>query len=682
MANLQPLTLPQPHAPNRLLRLLPLLFACVLALGFSLQESDTPTAADIQANPEASTDEVLSNDEVESKTEDDADTAATTNPATPAGPKATTPATFYDLFVLLPAFAAIIIAIGMRQVIPALLIGIIIAAFMMRPFDAGTMVAGATPESLLPYTVNSIRKAFEGYIVGAFTGDDGTSHTLVVLFTLTIGAMVGVIESSGGTRAVVNAMAGFASNRRGGQVTAWFSGLFVFFDDYANCMIVGPTMRPVFDRLRISREKLAYIVDSTAAPVSSILIGTWLATEISMIDTGLAELSPAERPDYLQGATGFTIFWASIPYRFYALLAIIMVFLVSWTRRDFGPMLKAEREAYRNPIAPADPSLDAAQPVGRAWYAVVPIATIVLGVVTLLFVTGWQPGNEALRDAVAAGTYTPTNGSDAFLIATESTEDKINYSYSARDRLEQLILVLGNCDTYVSLLYAALSALLVGIVINLGTGAASIRQTFDGMNDGIARVFPALIVLALAWALSAGTKELQVGIVAEDYLRNRLDFAVQWLPLATFLAAAIVSFATGTSWGTMTILCPIAVTLGARLTMDMPNPAPFEEQQIFYATVGAVLVGAVFGDHCSPISDTTVLSSLATSCPLDRHVWTQIPYALVTAGASILVGDILLRQFHQPWWVGLIGGTALLWVILLLFGRRADAQPRSIVTTN
>ncbi|MGE3180815.1 MAG: Na+/H+ antiporter NhaC family protein [Phycisphaerae bacterium] len=652
------------------LYLLPLILVGALALGFSLQDNTVSSEEPIAR-------ESATGSANDGRPAVDQPTGGGLTPTSGPAPAAT-PATYYDLAVLLPAFAAIVIAIAMRQVIPALLIGILIAAFMIRPFESGTMQPGGAPEALVPYIVNSIRKGFEGYLVGAFTGDDGTNHTLVVLFTLTIGGMVGVIEASGGTRAVVNAMARFASDRRGGQTTAWFSGLFVFFDDYANCMIVGPTMRPVFDRLRISREKLAYIVDSTAAPVSSILIGTWLATEISMIDEGLGKLGAAERPSFLQGATGFTIFWASIPYRYYALLAIIMVFLVSWTRRDFGPMLKAEREAYTNPVIPEDLALQTVQPVGRAWYAIVPIAVIVVGVVSLLFLTGWTPGNAALRDAVAAGQYSPTNGSEAFLasVAENGRATGTVYSFSWRDRLEQLIMVLGNCDTYVSLLYAALAALLAGVIINLSTGAANVRATFEGMNDGIARVFPALIVLALAWALSAGTEDLQVGAVAEEYLKNRLQFDARWLPLATFVSAAVVSFATGTSWGTMTILCPIAVTLGARLTMgmDADPTSSLEAHDIFYATVGAVLVGAVFGDHCSPISDTTVLSSMASGCTLDAHVWTQMPYALVTAGTSILVGDFLLREFNQPWWVGLIGGTVLLWIILMIFGRRVETM--------
>jgi Na+/H+ antiporter NhaC len=558
------------------------------------------------------------------------------------------PASYYGLWTMAPALAAITLAITLRQVIPALLVGIFIAAFMMQPFrapDANYSVGLSGP---LDYVVASFRLAIEGYLIGAFRGGEGSEgekHLMVILFTLSIGGLIGVIEAGGGTRAVVNIMARWASNSRRGQLTAWFAGLVVFFDDYANCLIVGPTMRPVFDRLQISRQKLSYIIDSTASCVASIMISTWLATEISMIENGLnAARHAGNLPEFLAGDSAFTVFWKSIPYRYYALLTILLVFLVAITRRDFGPMLKAERAAAATPPRAETVVADADAPRGRAWHAVVPVAVIVFGMVALLIATGWHgAAAEVAAEAQAGGSAAP---------------------------VKEWIAILNSADTYRSVLYAGAAALFTAVAINLITRNTTLKRTFDGMLSGMSHVFPAMLVLSLAWALShAASKELELGTVATQYINASLP--PKWLPLCTFLAAALVSFATGTSWGTINILCPLAVSLGAGVTGAMSN-ATGEAEQIFLATVGAVLAGACFGDHCSPLNDSTVMAALVSECTLESHVWTQFPYAVVTMITSVFVGDVLVRIYQQPPWVGLLGGAVVLWLVLMIFGRRAD----------
>ncbi|MDX2197458.1 MAG: Na+/H+ antiporter NhaC family protein [Phycisphaerae bacterium] len=602
--------------------------------------------------------------------------AASSAAASNVAAGAISPAKYYDLWTLAPAVLAIILAITLRQVIPAMVLGILLASFMMQPLISGEGPLSGGAMGLMWYVIGSVRLCFEHYILGAYSGPSGSDHLRVVLFTLAIGGMIGVMEAGGGTRAIVNHVARFASNRRGGQLSAWFAGLLVFFDDYANCLIIGPTMRPVFDRLRISRQKLAYIIDATASCVASVMISTWLATEISMIDKGLREATVnGALPTFLQGATGFSIFWASIPYRHYVLLALIMVFLVALTRRDFGPMLKAEREAYLNPPPErdADPygtehlseqpghdggagglaSAGAGARRGRAWYAVVPIFVIVAGMMGLLLATGWGAGSESYQKMVADGLYKPAS--------------------ALAGGTRWMIEILGKGDTYSSILYAGLAALTIAILINLGTGAANVTRTFNGMMSGMTHVFPALCVLTLAWALSAATGKdgLQLSAVAVKYVNSNLP--AKMLPLATFLSAALVAFATGTSWGTINILCPVATTVGAAVAATMEPTSPGQAQEIFLATVGAVLAGACFGDHCSPLNDSTVMAALVSECSLESHVWTQLPYALVTMATTVFIGDILLRHYEQPWWVGLLAGTVVLLFVLLIFGRRADA---------
>lgn len=539
------------------------------------------------------------------------------------------PGAFYGAWVLTPAIVTIVLAIVLRQVVPALAIGILLGAFMLVPFPpAGTSFGTGF--------VAGVQLSLEHYLVGALA-DHG--HVKVIVFTLLIAGMVGVIAANGGTGAVVNAVARWGSTRRRGQVVTWFAGLIVFFDDYANAMIIGPAMRPVCDRLRISRAKLAYIVDSTAAPVSSLaVISTWIGYEIGCIQAGLDQL--AARPDFLADVGGYQAFITSLPFRFYPILALVLVLLIGLLDRDFGPMLRAEREALRTP--PAEPGAAEAAVVGRAWWAIFPVVVLVVLTLVLLVLPGWR--------AVDWGMFQPPPGMGYALGAVHA--------------------VIGQADAFNPILYAGAAALLSAVVISLATGALTLPQTIDSATEAMSRLVPTLIVLVLAWTLSATMKDLQLAEVAVGLLRSAgFDdpFRLRALPVCIFAAACVVSFATGTSWGTMGILCPATVTIAAGL---VPVLSPAEAQHVFYASVGAVLAGAVFGDHCSPISDTTVLSSLATGCTLESHVWTQMPYAVVVAAVSMLCGDVFVRYTDLPPWGGLLLGAVLLLVIVRVFGRQ------------
>jgi Na+/H+ antiporter NhaC len=547
----------------------------------------------------------------------------------------------YGAWVLVPPLVTIVLAIALRQVIPALTIGVLIAAYMMVPCLPPAEAYGGG-------VVGGFRLAVEKYLLGAFavidpkTGGIKHDHLKIIVFTFLIGGMVGVVAANGGTRAAVERIARWASTRARAQLATWFAGLIVFFDDYANAMIVGPSMRPMTDRLGISRAKLAYIVDSTAAPVSSIaLIGTWVGAEISYIQRGLTTVENAGPvPAFLDGVTAYGAFLWSLPYRFYAVLAIVMVFLIGLLGRDFGPMRKAERDVpLPKDLSESDAARSHESPVGRAWYAVVPVLVLVFATMGLLVVTGWPAGGLASLESIA----------------------------KMPRWLSLVVGVLRHADAQNSILYGALAALIIAIAISLATRALTLAKSVDAATDVMARMFPTVVVLVLAWTLSAAMGDLRLGEVAVALL-SRHGFNAIWLPFLIFVSSCVVSFATGTSWGTMGILCPATVTISAGLLREMPVD---EAMPIFYAAVGAVLAGSVFGDHCSPISDTTVLSSIASECSLEQHVWTQMPYALTVAVVSTLSGEVLCRYFNQPWWVGLMVGTIALLLIVLLVGRRA-----------
>jgi Na+/H+ antiporter NhaC len=443
-------------------------------------------------------------------------------------------------------------------------------------------------------------------------------HAKTMLFTVLIGAMVGVIGRSGGTRAVVEGLAKRATSPRSVQVLSWLSGLVVFFDDYANCMIVGSAMGPLCDRYKVSRAKLAYIVDSTAAPVASLaLVSTWVGFEVGVVEEGLEIAGQSIEPYgfFVQG-------WA---YRFYPILAMVFVGMVALSGRDFGPMLAVTGKSD----AP-DPKDE--QPTGSApwWAAVGPVVTLVAVTLAML----WRSG----------AAKAPPN--------------------------PRLFQVLENADGYGAILIGAFTALVLSLVLVLGTRSLDLKTASEAAIDGMKIMFEALMVLVLAWSLSAAMKELH----APQYLVSVLKTAlpVMLLPTLVFVVGAAISFAVGSSYTTMGIMMPMVIPLAFDLAPNDPT--------IPLAASGSVLAGACFGDHCSPISDTTVLSSIGAGAELLVHVRTQLPYALLVGGVSIVFGTLPAGLGINPW-LSLAAGALACWAALRMFGRRSDVEERPQVAT-
>ncbi len=638
-----------------------LLFTACLLAAFLLASP----ALGWQPPPVTPTNDVTASD-VEISQTPGADTAAITTSATttdtPSQPttaqpasNAITPAKRYGLWTLAPAIVAILIAIFTRQVLLALPIGIVTAAAMM-------LFAGDSPDRFSPFAW--ISYSIDHYLFGALagltdTGEVNYGHLKILIFTLFIGAMIGVIEANGGIRAMVARVTRHLATPRRGQLGAFAAGVVVFFDDYANAMIVGPAMRPIFDKLKISREKLAYIVDSTAAPVASVFIGTWLVAEISFIDKGLTALGP-DRPAFLANMNGFSAFWASLPYRTYAWLALVLVFIIALTGRDFGAMRTAETRAL-NAEEDADANAATAQSsqgdANRWWLGAFPVATLIFGTIGLLFGMGYYAFHNA-----------------GMQIETSSFG---HFCQSLGTMLDSDYVDSGN-----ALLYAALASAILALGLTILTRACTLAHAMDGMMDGMKRMFAACVVLTLAWGLADATEDLQLDKVAAAVLKGLETsgrFDIMFFPMATFITAAIVSFATGTSWGTMGILCPTVVAISAQLYADIPAE---DALPLFYSAIGAVLTGAVFGDHCSPISDTTVMSSIASECDLGKHVWTQMPYAFVVAIVGLLCTDCLNYALatwaphvhdqikHVVVYPGTFLGAIVLLLIMLIVGRR------------
>ncbi len=522
---------------------------------------------------------------------------------------------------ILPPLLAILLALLTRQVIIALFFGIWLGVTFIYDFN---------PFLGFLFTLNE-------YIVNALAAPDRIS---ILVFSLVLGGMVGVITRSGGTQGIVDKLATYAKNARMGQLATWAMGVFIFFDDYANTLIVGNTMRPLTDKLRISREKLSYLVDSTAAPVANIaIISTWIGYEISLIDQSFGSLGLHEN--------AYITFIKTIPYNFYPIYALIFGFFVAYLVRDFGSMYRAEIRARRSGKVLREGAMPLAdltstealteEHIPRRWYnAFIPIGVVILAVMAGLVYTGY-------RHVTASGE-----------------------TLAGMGWVHQISLIIGNADSFAVLMWASFLGSITAIVLALTQRLLSLHQAMEAWVKGIRSMVMAAIILTSAWAIGQICQDL----FTADYVIHltRQFLTPHWLPLVTFLTAAIISFATGTSWGTMAILMPIAIPLAVKFPGEFGGIDVAHASNLLLSTVAAVLAGATFGDHCSPISDTTIMSSMASGADHIDHVRTQLPYAVTVGLVASFFGYIPIGFNLSDWWVLTIG-TVVLFLIVRFVGK-------------
>ncbi len=514
---------------------------------------------------------------------------------------------------LLPAVMAIVIALSLRNVIPALLLGLWFGATALQSFTLKGAGVG-------------LLDTFQVFVRGALSDADRVS---IILFTLMIGGMVGIITRNGGMASIVLAIVSRAKTAVSGQVAVWLMGLMIFFDDYSNTLVVGNTARSLTDHLKISREKLAYIVDSTAAPVACIaLITTWIGYQIGLIHQALGTI------DGLGDLQAYTVFIQSLPYSFYPILAITFVLMVAATGRDFGPMYTAEVRARNGQVKPVSkeelPALegDDLRPKDniplRAFNGFLPIIVMIVALAVSLVMLG--------------------DGST-------------------------LTEILASTDPFRAMMYASFVGVLVAAGLTIGQRILSVHETIDAWYGGLRATMFGMIILVLAWSLSDVTAALGTAKYLVTMFADSIPVAL--IPAIAFVLAAITAFTTGTSWGTMAILMPLVIPLSWAV-MVVHGIADPSGMHILYSSVACCLAGAVWGDHCSPISDTTVLSSIASGCDHIEHVRTQLPYALLVGVVALFIGTIP-GGFGVPPWMSLLVGVAILYGFLRTFGRRAQA---------
>ncbi|MBA2661078.1 MAG: Na+/H+ antiporter NhaC family protein [Bradymonadaceae bacterium] len=544
---------------------------------------------------------------------------------------------------ILPPLIAILVALFLRQ----LLIAMGLAVWLGAVVNANLAPIEGT-KSAVGYLFSNVTDSFNLYIIG---------------FTFGLVGMVHIITRMGGMAGVLAIFSRLATSARSTRLATALVGFVVFFDDYANTIVVGTTMRPLTDQKRISREKLAYLVDSTSAPIAGIaIISTWIGYEVGLFEDLARQLGINQ--------SGYEIFLSIIPLRFYCLFALAFVFLNVLLSRDFGPMLKAERRAFKTGevLRPGAVALTSAafssvrvkEGVEPRWYnAMAPIFAVIAVTFFGMYWSGWS-GKGAIEAIPALGDLFAGKASPVELASAWSVAASEMFNAQAwRD-------AFSNADNALVLFWAAVVGSLVALALAVGQRLLNVREALSAWLKAIPAMWMAVAILVLAWSIRSVCDDLGTSIYLVGAVQDLISLAM--LPILTFLLAAGVAFATGTSWGAMGILLPTMIPLAFHLG-DGSAQGPI----ILMLCFSAVLDGAIFGDHCSPISDTTVMSSIASSCDHVDHVRTQFPYALTVMAAAGAFGYLGVAFGLSPW-VALLLGILSLAGVLRLIGRPIETS--------
>ena len=535
----------------------------------------------------------------------------------------------FGIWTLIPPLVAISLAFITKNVIVSLVIGIMSGGFILN-------ISGNNPFMALFYS-------FLDLIQRAVNSLADPWNAGIILQVLAIGGVINLVGKMGGAKAIAEALSKRAKSAKSAQIITWVAGLLVFFDDYANSLIIGPMMRPVTDKMKISRERLAFIIDATAAPVAGIaIISTWIGLEVGLIGSAFDSIGVE--------TNAFGVFLNTIPFRFYNILILGFIVITALLLKDFGPMRKAEIECRRGGL-----NLSSNEDVNKelskhdeleplpgvklsVWNAIIPIGALILGALFAFYYSGYT---------------TIMGGEDSAVIQL------MQNSPASFDAIKE---AFSNADASVALFQSAFFAGLVAIIMGVAKKIFTLSEALDIWVDGMKTLIITGVILICAWSLSSVIKELGTAKYLIQLLSGSLPPFI--LPSLIFVLGAIISFATGTSYGTMGILMPLAIPLAYSINPDM--------SYVIVAT-SAVLTGAIFGDHCSPISDTTILSSMGAGCNHIDHVRTQMPYAIFVAVITIVFGYIP-AGFGLPVYVVLPIAFVAMFIGIQIFGKSVEVE--------
>ncbi len=493
-----------------------------------------------------------------------------------------TPAMYATFWALVPPIVAIVLALITKEVYSSLFIGILVG---------GLFYSGFSFEGTLTHIFNDgfVSVLSDGYNVG------------ILVFLVILGAMVSLMNRAGGSAAFGHFAKEKIKTRAGAQLATVALGVLIFIDDYFNCLTVGSVMKPVTDEHKVSRAKLAYLIDATAAPVCIIApISSWAAAVSG----------------FVEGEDGFSIFIRAIPYNFYAILTIVMMIALILMKVDFGPMKSHEANALKGDLfstgkKDATQETEIVNPKGKVIDLLIPIIMLIACCVIGMIYTG--------------GFFDGAGFVESF----------------------------SNSDASVGLALGSICAMILTIIIYLIRRVLSFKDCMGCLPDGFKAMVPAILILTFAWTLKAMTDSLGAAVFVADAVQKSAGSFMNFLPAIIFIVACFLAFSTGTSWGTFGILIPIVVNV-------FMNTNP----QLMIISISACMAGAVCGDHCSPISDTTIMASAGAQCDHVNHVSTQLPYVIVVAVISFIT--YIVAGFTQSAWISMPVGAILLLLTLVV----------------
>ncbi len=529
---------------------------------------------------------------------------------------------------ILPPLIAILMALLTKEVFSSLFVGLLVGTTIIYKYKG------------FSFFVSLFKGLLSIVDTYALTVLNNPEHVSIIVFSMLIGGVVALITLNGGMKGIVDYLSKYATNPTMGQFITWLMGILIFFDDYANTLVVGNTMRPVTDRLKISREKLAYIVDSTSAPIAAIaFITTWIGAELSYIEKGIDHLG--------LNYSSYQVFLESRSFSFYPIFTLGFVLMIIFQKRDFGPMLKKESMArgtglnIDSAFAEHPPQITKEMEVdanikGRWYNAFTPVMVVVVGTIIGLLYTGWD--SQIWNDTSIGFT-------------------------------KKLSVVIGNADSFKALMWSSMGGVLVALALTLMQRVLSLKDAIEGLINGFKTMFNAILILVFAWSIALITENLHTAEFVMNIMKS-IHLSPYWIPALAFVFSALISFSTGSSWGTMAIIYPLILPACWKISMDHGFSVE-ETLPIFYNGVSGILAGSVFGDHCSPISDTTILSSLSSSCNHLNHVKTQMPYAVLVGAVSLFVGTIP-SAFGVPNWILYIAGFGVLYLFMAKVGRKVE----------
>jgi Na+/H+ antiporter NhaC len=555
-----------------------------------------------------------------------------------------------DWLSIIPPLLAIALSLIFHEVITSLFLSVFVGVLLLIGFEFSNVIP-------------AFFRVIDSYILEVLRD---SKHLSLISFAFMVGGMIALIAKNGGLTGLVNKISAIAHSSRSAQLTTLFLSLTIFFDNYVNILIVGNTMRPITDKYKVSREKLAFIVSTTAASAASLaFFTTWTGAEMVYVH---------DAASYLRlGNSAFSIFFKSLQYAYYPIFMLILSFALIVSKKDFNKMADAEVNARSAGIKNEqnDKSIEKnierdiveilhpeSQNGGRWINAAFPLAVLFISAIAGLILTGTE---NIYQKMLGKGIpITSQNLSSVWKHLYEFDNKNISF-------FQKFGELLGNGDFYIALLWSSFSSLLTAFLLTLLHKNLSLKRTTEIMIHGFRVMLSAIIILIFSWSLAEITEDLH----ATEYLSSVITGYIKpsLLPFVSFLLAATFAFSTGSVWGAMAILYPLLVPVSWMISASS-GLSISETESITYNVIATILSGSVFGIHCSPVSDSTIMSSIASDCNHIQHIKTQLPYAATIALISILVFFFSLINFH--WFFNLSLGTALILLIIKFSGKRVE----------